>query len=152
MHYTPFVPMIGGAANFSHRNKNCRMAEMFSHELRCFGNFDGSDSVRMSEHDKHKSQLLQQLEDTSDFSACYCSDLEIDTRMGAPSRPFSSDHVGHQHDWIEPHAKAQRSLVAQQIRNFAAANILNLFLLACALIFNLSEALLHRQRGCPGQR
>ena len=33
-----------------------------------------------------------------------------------------------------------RSLVAQQIRNFAAANILNTFLLACALIFNSSEA------------
>jgi len=45
-----------------------------------------------------------------------------------------------------------RSLVAQQIRNFAAANNLNLFLLACALIFNLSEALLHRRRGGPGHQ
>ena len=48
-------------------------------------------------------------------------------------------------DWL-------RSLKAQQIRNFAAANILNLFLLARALIFNLSEARLHRRRGGPGQR
>ena len=46
-----------------------------------------------------------------------------------------------------------RSLVAQQIRNFAAANILNLFLLARALIFNLSEARLGeaaRARGDHG--
>ena len=49
------------------------------------------------------------------------------------------------------------SLVAQQIRNFAAANILNLFLLAPmarALIFNLSEARLGeaaQARGDHGQ-
>ena len=43
--------------------------------------------------------------------------------------------------------------VAQQIRNFAAANILNLILLARALIFNLSEARLGeaaRARGDHG--